>query len=167
MLKTVVLMSLLVQGVAYANCKGPEPMITPPVGHEAFGAAHAKGEQIYQCTFNQGQYAWEYQGPAALLYDNQGRVIGKHFAGPTWEAADGSRVTGKLLGKLEVTDGAIPWLVLEVVAHEGKGLLAQTRFITRIKTQGGLPPVSGCNGNHLGGEKRVAYQADYVFYKAR
>jgi hypothetical protein len=77
-------------------------------------------------------------------------------------------VTGKVLEKLDVSpDTSVPWLLLEAVGHEGKGLLAQTHFITRIKTVGGLPPVSGCNSNHLGSEKRVAYTADYVFFKAR
>ncbi|POZ53576.1 DUF3455 domain-containing protein [Methylovulum psychrotolerans] len=167
MLRMLLLGTLLLAGTAFAECQGPAA-IKPPVGHEAFGAAHAQGEQVYQCTFSQGQYAWQYLAPEAVLRNNQGQVIGKHFAGPTWEAADGSKVTGKVLEKLDVSpDTSVPWLLLEAVGHEGKGLLAQTRFITRIKTVGGLPPVSGCNSNHLGSEKRVAYTADYVFFKAR
>lgn len=165
MLKKILFLSLFAQSLAYANCKAPESIKVPP-GREAFLSAHAKGEQIYQCTLSQGQYAWETKAPDAVLYDNQGQVIGKHYSGPIWEYKAGSHVVGRVVKKLDVApDKAIPWLLVEIIAHKGSDVFADTRFINRINTQGGLSPVSGCDGNHLGAEKRVPYTADYVFFK--
>jgi hypothetical protein len=103
--------------------------------------------------------------PDADLFDAQGKLVGHHDLGPTWHYQDGSKVLGKVIGKIDVAPGAaITWLLLETVERKGKGLLAGVDFINRINTQGGLAPASGCNSNHLGSEKRVAYSADYVFY---
>ena len=35
--------------------------------------------------------------PDASLLDAKGQVIGKHFAGPSWQANDGSIVVGEAL----------------------------------------------------------------------
>ena len=51
-----------------------------------------------------------------------------------------------------------------VVAAEAVAQTEDVGFINRINTHGGLPPSSGCDANHLGTEKRVAYTADYIFY---
>ncbi|MEI7997207.1 MAG: DUF3455 domain-containing protein, partial [Methylococcaceae bacterium] len=64
-------------------------------------------------------------------------------------------------------DLAITWLLVEVVSHKGEGLFSDVTFINRINTHEGLPPSHGCDSNHLGGEKRVAYSADYIFYAKR
>jgi hypothetical protein len=61
-------------------------------------------------------------------------------------------------------DTSISWLLVQVIAHKGNGMFSEISYINRINTSSGLPPLSGCNANHLGSEKRVAYTADYVFY---
>lgn len=164
MIKKILCLSLLLPVLAVAGTVIPEA-IRVPNGGKILLSVHAKGGQIYQCTLESGNYAWQLQAPDAVLFDGQGHEVGTHGAGPTWHYHDGSEVRGRLLSKIDVTpDSAISWLLLEAVEHKGKGLLADVNFINRINTQGGLPPVSGCNGNHLGSEKRVDYTADYVFY---
>jgi hypothetical protein len=70
-----------------------------------------------------------------------------------------------VIKKIDVNpDSAVAWVLLEAIEHHGEGVFANTRFIQRINTRGGLPPVSSCDGNHLGAEKPVAYSADYIFY---
>jgi hypothetical protein len=44
-----------------------------------------------------GQYEWAFVGPVATLYSPTSADVGKYYAGPTWEASDGSKVTGKQL----------------------------------------------------------------------
>jgi len=164
MIKKILCLSVLLPGLAVAGTVIPEA-IRVPNGGKIVLSVHAKGDQIYQCTLESGNYAWQLQAPDAALFDAQGREVGRHGAGPTWHYQDGSEVRGRLLRKIDLTpDSAISWLLLEAVEHKGKGVLADVDFINRINTQGGLPPVSGCNGNHLGSEKRVAYSADYVFH---
>ncbi|MDP3330750.1 MAG: DUF3455 domain-containing protein [Methylococcaceae bacterium] len=164
MIKKILCLSMLLPGLAVAGTVIPEA-IRVPNGGKIVLSVHAKGDQIYQCTLESGNYAWQLQAPDAVLFDGQGREVGWHGAGPTWHYQDGSEVRGRLLSTVDLTpDSTISWLLLEAVEHKGKGLLAGVDFINRINTQGGLPPVSGCNGNHLGSEKRVAYSAGYVFY---
>lgn len=141
--------------------------IQPPPGSELKLQTQARGEQVYQCTLNAGQYLWQLQAPDAVLFDEQGRRIGRHFGGPAWEYLDGSRITGKMLRKLDgAPQKSIPWLLLEVVKHEGGGMFAEVRYINRVNTQGGLQPETQCDGNHIGHEKRVPYRASYYFYTA-
>ncbi|MDD5274736.1 MAG: DUF3455 domain-containing protein [Methylovulum sp.] len=167
-IKKIILLAAMLPYISHA-CPGtavqiPE-QIKVPDGHTAFLTVHAKGDQIYQCTVNQGSYLWQIQAPDARLFDNQGQIVGKHFKGPVWEYKEGSRVQGKIMAKADMApSSAITWLLVKVVGHKGDSPFAKTSFINRINTQGGLPPVSGCDANHLGGERRVAYTADYVFY---
>jgi hypothetical protein len=164
MIKQILVVWVMLQGLAYAEVSIPE-QIKAPADFGPILTAHAKGDQIYQCALDKGRYAWETQAPDAKLFDAQGNIIGNHSAGPLWEYKEGSRVVGRVVGKIDVSPGkAISWLLVEVVSHKGDGLFSNVSFINRINTHGGLPPASGCDANHLGSEKRVAYTADYVFY---
>src|ERR1700735_2234717 len=47
-----------------------------------------RGVQIYMCTAVPGvasKFEWVLKGPEADLFDADGRKVGRHFAGPTWE----------------------------------------------------------------------------------
>lgn len=161
--KTLILWGVL-QGVAYAGVSIPE-QIKVPADYSPLLTVHAKGDQIYQCSLNKGEYSWQTLAPDAKLFDDQGNVVGNHTAGPLWEYKEGSQVVGKVLKKIDMAPGsAISWLLVEVVSHKGDGLFSNVSYINRINTHGGLAPSSGCDTNHLGVEKRVPYTADYVFY---
>ncbi|MDO9169923.1 MAG: DUF3455 domain-containing protein [Methylobacter sp.] len=164
MIKKIVILSLMLQGAAYAETVIPE-QIKVPQGYSPMLTVHAKGDQIYQCSLNQGEYAWTMLAPDAKLFDEEGKLVGNHSAGPLWEYKEGSRVVGRVVNKIDKAAGkAISWLLVEVVSHQGDGLFSDVSFINRVNTHGGLPPSSGCTANHLGSEKRVAYTADYIFY---
>ena len=164
MIKKIVLLWLISQSLAVAEISIPE-QIKVPVGFNPVLTVHAKGDQIYQCTVNKGAYSWQTQAPDAHLFDEQGQIVGNHTAGPIWEYKEGSRVLGRVVSKLDRTpEKSISWLLVEVVSNKGDGLFANVDFINRINTQGGLPPLSGCDANHLGAEKRSRYSADYIFY---
>jgi hypothetical protein len=126
---------------------------------------HAKGDQIYHCALNKGVYSWQMQAPDARLFDQQGQVVGSHSAGPVWEYKEGGRVLGRVVSKMDMSPTtAIAWLLVEVIAHRGNGLFSGVNFINRVNTHGGLPPLSGCDANHLGTERRISYSVDYIFY---
>ena len=166
MLKKLLLMVLCLPALGYAEIQIPAS-IKVPDGHQAFLSVHAKGDQIYQCQTKDGGYHWQIQAPDARLFDDEGHIVGKHYEGPVWEYHEGSRVQGKILARHDKSaDSAIPWLLVQIVGQSGQSSFANTRYIQRINTQAGLPPTTGCDGNHLGMEKRVAYTADYVFYQA-
>jgi Protein of unknown function (DUF3455) len=122
---------------------------------------HAEGAQIYECKADRdGKLAWTFREPIASLM-LEGRTVGRHYAGPTWEHADGSSVTGKVVGTAPGASAAdVPWLKLDVVERRGAGALAGADFVQRINTVGGVLH-GACE--RAGSLRSVAYAADYVF----
>jgi Protein of unknown function (DUF3455) len=151
---------------AFSVCGQQVPQqIQPPAGEQLLLQVHAKGDQVYICQEGATQFAWALKAPDARLFDNDGKPFGKHFAGPSWEANDGSRVKGKAVANVPSPDAdSIPWLLVNIVGHEGSGVLSPATSIQRINTKGGKAPASGCDAGHAGQELRVAYSADYLFY---
>src|SRR5262249_6595349 len=71
--------------------------LKPPAGESLVMVAAARGVQIYECREKKdqaGAYEWAFVAPEADLFDAGGRRIGRHYAGPTWESSDGSKVQG-------------------------------------------------------------------------
>ena len=137
-----------------------------PTSQQVVLFTHATGAQVYTCQAGaDGKFAWALKGPDAELHDRANKVIGNHFAGPSWKLKDGSEVTGKVDGKVDSLDSdSVPWLRLTVVNHSGKGLLDSVTTIQRVHTHGGQPPATGCDASHKGDETRSSYSADYYFY---
>jgi len=139
--------------------------IQAPANEKLLLQVHAKGDQVYICQEGVTQFAWTLKAPDAQLFDKDGKPFGKHFAGPSWEASDGSRVVGKAVANAPSPDAdSIAWLLVNIVSHEGSGVLSPATTIQRINTKGGKAPASGCDSAHTGQEIRVPYSADYVFY---
>ncbi|MGA8503381.1 MAG: DUF3455 domain-containing protein [Candidatus Sulfotelmatobacter sp.] len=140
--------------------------IQAPAGEEVVLLAHATGSQIYTCQATaDGKFSWTLKGPDAELRDRKDKVIGQHFAGPTWKLKDGSEVTGKAVAHVDSLDAqSVPWLLVKVVTHSGNGQLASVTSIQRVHTHGGQPPAEGCDAAHRDAETKSAYTADYYFY---
>ena len=132
--------------------------------------ARATGFQIYVCRLDAGgKPAWTLKAPEAELFDAQGRSIGKHFGGPTWQLNDGSQITGRMVAKVDAPDpAAIPWLLVTVTGNSGKGALSRVTSIQRINTAGGMPPEAAeCSESTGEVEFKSSYSADYYFYARR
>ena len=136
-----------------------------PDGRTLAAQAHAKGFQVYSCRNDGGAYNWTLKGPVAELFDKEGKKVGRHFAGPTWEWSDKSQVTGKMMTSVPSPDAdSIAWLLLVATGHSGEGVLANVTNIQRLNTKGGKAPAGGCDAAHEGQESRIPYSADYFFY---
>lgn len=139
--------------------------LQPPANEQLLYQLRGKGDQIYVCKQDGAQLAWGLKAPEAQLFDKDGKTFGKHFAGPSWEANDGSRVTGKAAANAPSPDpDSIPWLLINIVSHDGNGMFSSVTTIQRLNTQGGKAPASGCDAEHAGQEVRVPYSADYLLY---
>ena len=139
----------------------PDAIAAP--GETVVATFHAEGAQIYECKADAGgKLAWQFREPIATLL-RDGVTVGRHYAGPNWEASDGSAVTGKAAANAPGTTAAdIPWLKLDVVAHRGSGTLSGVTTVQRINTHGGV--VSGpCD--RAGAYLSAPYAADYVFLR--
>lgn len=138
------------------------------------GSAHAAeqalelrgtGSQIYVCDTSPPGFTWRFKAPEASLLDSAGAEFGRHFAGPSWQAQDGSTVVGDVMVSSSAPQpGSIPWLLLRAKSHSGTGVFASVGFVARIHTEGGVAPAAGCDAPHAGTEIRVPYTALYVFF---
>jgi hypothetical protein len=144
-----------------------------PDGNKVSFHAYAVGVQIYVATpspTNPAQLVWTFKAPEAVLFaaeddcDDEGEVVGIHYAGPTWESVSGSKVVGARLAGATVDPAAIPWLLLQAVSTEGHGIFKRTTYIQRVNTTGGLAPAAV--PTQAGQEARVPYTADYYFFRA-
>jgi hypothetical protein len=146
-------------------------VIAVPAGHKEFLSVHADGVQIYRCTATTDGAGWVLTAPRATLRDRKGKAIGTHFAGPTWQAKDGSSVVGRRVDGVTVDPTAVPWLLLEAAsttAGQKGSQLTQTTYIQRTATVGGLAPAAGtCTAATVGSTAEVPYTADYHFWKAQ
>jgi hypothetical protein len=139
------------------------PSALAAAGESAVITLHAEGAQVYECKpSNDGKLVWAFREPiATLLLD--GKTVGRHYAGPNWEHADGSAVTAKAVANAPgESAGDIPWLKLEVTGHRGSGTLAGVTTVQRINTRGGVH-TDACD--RAGALYSAPYAADYVFLR--
>lgn len=154
---------------------GTTPMVPDklkaPAGQVLSLEAQATGVQIYECNSSKTdptRFEWIFKAPEADLFDSLGRRIGKHYAGPTWESNDQSKVVGEVRARDDGPDAdAIPWLLLTAKSTSGKGIFGQAQSIQRVRTVGGKAPAQGCSRGQAGSELRVPYTATYYFYVPR
>jgi hypothetical protein len=128
--------------------------------------AAAKGVQIYECHAKKdgNGYDWAFVAPEAALFDGSGKAIGKHYAGPHWEALDGSKVVGTLKERVDAPGGNIPWLLLSTQSDGPAGAFSSVSSIQRLHTAGGAAPKDGCSKETVGTRARIGYTADYYFF---
>jgi hypothetical protein len=156
--------------LAYAGPDAPDvpSKIAVEEGHKVFLVGHAVGVQIYKCNVTAGAYRWGFVAPRADLYGDNGQLIMTHFAGPKWQAKDGSEVLGTRVDGVD-SPGTIQWLLLSASSSPGPDgdRLAGTTFIQRLATTGGvMPTAASCNEDTVGTIEEVPYTADYYFWKA-
>lgn len=163
------LAGLLIVGAASAA--DVPSSLQPAVTETKTVTAQASGVQIYACSNTAAQpntFIWVFTAPEADLFDSAGNKIGRHYAGPTWEAKDGSKVVGELKARDPGPDAkAIPWFLLTAKSNSGTGAFGNTRSIQRINTSGGVAPADGCTQAQAGAVVRVPYKATYVFYDGK
>ncbi|MGQ5522729.1 DUF3455 domain-containing protein [Chitinimonas sp. PSY-7] len=142
--------------------------LNPPAGQVlTLEALAGEGVQIYECSQKaDGTYEWAFKFPEAKLLSRTRKSLGKHYAGPTWEAPDGSTIVAQLAAKDPGPNAsAIPWLLLSAKANTGSGVFARTKSIQRVDTVGGIAPSEACNAGSLKKVVRVPYTATYYFYE--
>ena len=107
------------QAGAYAASAPDVPdQVKIPAGEKLVFRAHASGAQIYVCQQGaDGKSQWTLKAPEAQLHDRKGAVVGHHYAGPTWEAGDGSKVVGVVKAKVDAPQPGTILLKREVTAR--------------------------------------------------
>lgn len=163
--------------LATACASGPEPTmvdnsqlpeaVRAPAGARQTMWTVGRGELTYECREKKdmaGAFEWAFVGPVATLYGADQAAVGRYYAGPTWEAKDGSKVTGKQVAVAPGGTGNIPLQLVKAEPAMGQGAMQGVAYIQRLNTKGGVAPAAGCDAMAKGKRQQVAYAADYVFY---
>lgn len=161
-----------------------------PAGNAAYLKGSAVGTQNYVCLPSANGLAWKFQGPQATVFLTFKWITGDihqqittHYLSPspeagnparaTWQSSlDSSAVWAKKIAEsvdpAYVAPGAIPWFLLEATGTQrgpdGGAMLANTTYIQRVNTAGGVMPATGCT--EAGAIQFVPYTTDYIFYRA-
>jgi len=157
-------LALIVLLAPAARAEAPETIAAAP-GETLVATIHAEGAQVYECKADAaGKLAWQFREPIATLILD-GRTVGRHYAGPNWELADGSAVVAKVAGRAPGASARdIPLLKLEVVSQRGSGQLTGVTTIQRLATRGGVAE-GPCE--RAGTFLNVPYSADYAFFRRK
>lgn len=92
LVRSALIVSLLT-GVASTALAAPAEIAVPPGQHIVL-EAHAHGFQVYECRAGtDGALAWALRAPAAVLVDDEAKLVAAHFggidvglpAGPYWQ----------------------------------------------------------------------------------
>jgi len=144
--------------------------IKVPDGHKVALETTGVGEITYECRDKAnaaGQTEWTFVGPKAVLNDRSGKPVGTYFGPPaTWQAQDGSKVTGTQLAVAPSGAGNLPYQLVKANPAEGKGAMSGVSYIQRVALKGGVAPSTECSAANKGTRAVVKYQADYIFWAA-
>lgn len=161
-----------------AACAGMGPMMTVPevpsalavpAGNKVAFMYKGSGLLNYECRAKAdapSEFSWVLASPDAALKDKNDALVGKYYGGPTWEHADGSKVTGKQLAVSPApTAGNIPWQLVQATPSAGSMTMNGVTYIQRVNTMAGVAPADPCTAAVVASKKQVRYSADYYFYK--
>ncbi|CAN7598007.1 DUF3455 domain-containing protein [Pseudomonas umsongensis] len=154
---------------AHAQTDLPDT-IKVPDGHKIALETVGTGEITYECREKAnaaGQTEWTFVGPKAVLNDRNGQQVGTYFGPPaTWQAKDGSKITGTQLAVAPSGTGDLPYQLVKANPAEGKGAMSGVSYIQRVAIKGGVAPMTDCSAANKGKREIVKYQADYIFWAA-
>ena len=153
--------------MAAQNMADVPAAVTPPAGQKAAMTLKGTGMLTYECRAKSAGdgFEWVFAGPDATLWDSAGKQVGKYYGGPTWEHADGSKITGKQLAVAPAAAGNIPLQLVQASPATGSGAFSGVSYIQRVNTVGGVAPAAPCDAATVNNKSTVKYAADYVFFK--
>jgi hypothetical protein len=153
----------------------PEPAnlaagLRAPANEEPSFMLSGNGVYIYQCRqspLDPNAYEWGFVAPDATLYEGS-RTTARHATVGLYESSsDRSSLSGVVRASQAAGTRNLPWVLMRAQPLSESGLFANVTSIQRVNTVGGAAPTTGCGPDNTGAEQRVAYQADYYFYKRR
>jgi hypothetical protein len=166
----IICLPALLAGCTWTSRIDVPDNLKPAAGEALQSVLAARGVQIYECRAKKDTPSateWAFVAPEAQLFDGA-KLVGKHYAGPHWEANDGSKIVGAVKARADAPQaGAIPWLLLTTKSDGPAGTFSKVSSVQRVSTVGGIAPAEGCNSAAIGKVVRVPYTADYRFFAAQ
>ena len=173
MIRTLLVSTLVTVLPAFAAVSEPgglSPRLRASASEEPAFSLAASGVQVYECRAAPeapGGYMWKFTNPDATLSDGSGSVA-RNVTATVYEAiSDRSSITATVRATQPAGTDDLPWTAMRAQTLAEEGLFAGVTSVQRVNTHGGVAPRDGCGEGTVGNEARVAFTADYYFYKRR
>ena len=161
-------LAALPAAAAIAEPDGIAASLRAPASEAPAFVLNGNGSYIYQCRqalSDPNTYVWAFVVPDATLYDGP-RSVARHATVGLYESlSDRTSVSGVVRSSQPAGGANLPWVLIRAQPIGESGLFANVSSIQRVNTTGGAAPSRGCAADNVGEESRVAYRADYYFYK--
>jgi hypothetical protein len=165
----VPILAVLPAVAAIAPPAGVAPVLRASAGEAPAFMLSADGVHIYQCRAVDaaGRFGWVFTAPDATLYEGT-RSVATLKTPNLWESlSDRSSVSAVVRSTQAAGGSNLPWALMNAQPLAASGMFADVTSIQRVNTRGGVAPTAGCGPANDGAESRVAFRADYYFYKPR
>jgi hypothetical protein len=149
---------------------GVAPALRVSANEEPAFMLSGNGVHVYECRLGlmePNSYVWAFVAPDATLYEGARSAARMTSPNLVEAISDRSSVSGFVRSTQAAGGNNLPWTAMRALPIGEDGLFAGVTSIQRVNTSGGSAPASGCNAENVGAEARVAYNADYYFYKRR
>jgi hypothetical protein len=149
---------------------GLNPRLRAAADEEAAFVLAGSGVHIYECQqsmANPNAFTWSFVAPDATLYDGTRSAATLTTPNHVESLDDRTSVSGFVRMTQPAGSANLPWTLMQARAIGDSGLFAGVTSIQRVNTRGGSAPAGGCSYDNIGEEARVAYSADYYFYRKR
>lgn len=161
---------LLATPLALAATPAVPPILQVPADNAVVWRAPANGFITYQCVMTQtdgARPAWVAIKSEAVLANGTPNGGGVYSSPPEqWKAADGSTLTGMEVVRANAAPDRLYDQLVLANPSRGVGILTGVTYIQRLVSAGGAAPQADqCHTATLKQQVRVAYQAEYVFWK--
>jgi hypothetical protein len=150
----------------------PSPMLPPavevPNGHSVFMNANAEGATIRVCRAQGNAFAWSTPEIDSTLRDARGPVVGRFYGMPmTWEATDGSMVTGQVIATASAEGNDAAFQLIRANPATGQGAMRNISYIQRtaVAALGSNVASGDCTAARVGKTLRAPYRASFRFFK--
>ena len=162
---------LLLAAMPVAAAVNP-PAVPAPLNASAAEAPdfrlRAEGVHVYECRVNaNGGYQWVFTNPDVSFSDGTTERAIEVTPNTIQASTDRSTVSGRVRAVAGAGSDNLPWMLLSAQSPSADGLFAGVTSVQRVNTSGGVAPRGGCSDATVGSEARVAFSADYYFYKRR
>jgi hypothetical protein len=148
--------------------------LTPPAPAVKYAAVLGEGDVVFAArpAAPDGKLSWTSQGSslqgtltlASNLLPEPNKVELKVSPGLVWTASDGGSAETRLIKSYTSPDsGSANWELYEVTRAAAGGILGGTRYVQRVFTHGGLPPMVA--PETPSDTARIPFEAEYILYR--
>lgn len=163
-------LAIALPAAAITEPTGIAPSLRASANEAPAFVLNGNGVYIYQCkqsALDPNAYYWSFVVPDATLYEGSRSVARFATVGLMEALGDRSSISGVVRSSQGAGPANLPWTLMQAQPLAETGMFAGVTSIQRVNTSGGAAPVGGCGPDNTGDEARIAFQADYYFYRRR